>query len=83
VERTDLHSIADLEQRLPVGERIQALLRTGARSAKAIAEELDLEEKPVRARLSELQRDAKVVRLDTARGGAWGLAATHHATRLG
>jgi hypothetical protein len=80
VQRTDLRDITELAARLPVGDRILALLRGGQRSTKAIADELELAEKLVRARLSDLHRAGKVVRLSDARGGEWGLTARQKAT---
>jgi hypothetical protein len=62
---------SDLSRELPVRVRIAVTVRTGAKTAQAIAEELDIEVDQVRARLNDLRKQGKVVKV----GDEWGNAA--------
>jgi hypothetical protein len=70
-EPCDVRDIPDLVERLPVKDRIISLLRDGKMTAKGVAEALNVGENYARARLSDLAREHKTVKL----GQEWGL---HH-----
>ena len=65
----------DLASRASLADRLLHALRQGGRTVDELAEETGAPENQVRARLSTLHEDRKVVRLDEARGrkGLWGL----------
>jgi len=74
VRQSSLAETQEFAEQVPLAVRILSALRNGAMSNRELAEALDLDlndEPKLRARLSELRRQGKIVTLST---GQWGLA---------
>ncbi len=68
-EPTDVRDIPDLAKRLPVKARILNSLRDGRMTTETVAAAAEVGNDEARARLNDLRREGKVVRLDQD----WGL----------
>ena len=69
-ETVAIKDVPELEDKVPLGQRILSRLREGPWTQHDLAEELGVTENQIRARTSELKRKGMILRLPDSRWGA-------------